>query len=93
MDSQNDETELTNEPCVAALRNMAGLVDRMVRDERKMGGEIKKLLRMDAKKPVMDRVITAMERFEAYVHEPQLEPILRPEGRWKPAHAKSVANS
>ena len=37
---------------------------------------MKELLKMDARKPVMDRVITAMERFEAYVHENQLEPIL-----------------
>lgn len=68
-------------------------MDRMVKDERKMDHEMEDLLKMDARKPVVDRVLTTMESFEPYVHKNQLVSILRPEGRWKPVRTRSVANS
>lgn len=44
---------------------MVGLADRMARDERKVDDGMKELLRMDARKCVMDRVVKAMEKVEA----------------------------
>lgn len=57
-----------------------------------MDSDMKELLRMDARMTVMDRVITAVERFEAYVHELQLESILRSEGSWRHGYTRSVTS-
>lgn len=74
------------------LAENAGLVDRIARDERKMENEMKDLLKMDTRKLVMDRMLAAMERFEAYVHKTQSDPILGTEGRWRAVHTRSAAN-
>lgn len=77
----------SNQFCITTLKPLAGLVDRIARDERKMDNEMKELLRMDARnpvvdgdarKPVVDRVRTAIKRSEAYVHKNQPHSILRP---------------
>lgn len=62
-----------------------------MRDERKLDNGMNGVLKMDTRKPVMYRVHTTLERFEAYVHKNQLDETLRPGGRWGPVHARSVA--
>lgn len=47
---------------------MEGLIGRSTKDERKMDNEMNEELKMDARKPVMDRAYMALERFESYMH-------------------------
>lgn len=60
--------------------------------KKKLDNEMKERLRTDARKPVTDRVHMNLERFEAYVHRNQLNEVLRPGGRWKPVHGRSVGS-
>lgn len=50
-DSKNKGTELKNQSCMTTSGKMAGLVERMMREERKMDFEIKEFSRMDARSP------------------------------------------
>lgn len=61
---------------------MADLVERLSRDKRKLESDKKEQLQMDAaRKPVLDRVHMAIQRFGAYVHRNQLNEVKRPGDR------------
>lgn len=67
-DIRNDVQELTNQLRMTALKKMAGVVDRLTRDERKLDSETKETSTTDLRRPAKNKVHTALERFEGYTH-------------------------
>lgn len=63
-DTYEDGLELKNHHCLTAWK-MSDLVERLTKSERKRDCEMNGRLRMNAKKPGIDRVHAVLERFEA----------------------------
>lgn len=53
---------------MTTLKTIVSLVERVAKDEWKLESEIKEKWRNDSRMSTMDRVHTALEKFEAYVH-------------------------
>lgn len=76
-DIHNNMMVLTNRLRMTLSKKMAGLVVERLKENRKLEMEMKKHLRADAGKSVVDKVYTTLERSEAYAHGNQLKDKLR----------------
>lgn len=62
--------------------NVAGTGE--IIDVRKLEGKTIEALGVEVRMSVVRRVLAALERFHVFVHNNNLQDILRPEGAWNP---------